>query len=226
VTTPPPPPWVAWAPPLDPPTTGGLAVDQAQQIAFAWWDQSPHMCAALQWEAYAASLPPTPAVSAVSTGAQSVAYSPAAPTGQYGLAIQRAEWHRSFTLDELVSVPLRSTARHPSAFDYPWSQWWPVDEITPPPPELATPVPPVASFTVTPALPGPDTVVTFDASGSAAGDNPLATYDWVFDAYGAQPDAGPVVTWRTPGEHLSLAITVTVTDTAGLADQAVAVIAT
>jgi hypothetical protein len=217
---------VAWAPPLDPPTSGALPVDQAQQIAYAWWDQSPHMCAALQWEAYAAQLPPTPAVSAVSTGSQSVAYSPAAPTGQYGLAIQRADWHRTFIVDELVSVPLCSTARHPSAFDYPWAQWWPVDVGGAPPELLPAPVPPVASFTVSPALPGPDTVLTLDASGSAAGDNPIATYDWQFDAYGAALDAGPVVTWRTPGGHLALALTLTVTDSAGLIAQAVQVMHT
>jgi hypothetical protein len=184
------------------------------------------MCAALQWEAYAASLAPTPAVSAVSTGAQSVAYSPAAPTGQYGLAVQRADWHRGFIGDELVSVPLCSTARHPSAFDYPWAQWWPVDVGGAPPPEVPVAVPPAASFTYAPALPVPATVLTLDGSGSAAGDNPIATYDWQFDAYGVQLDAGPVVTWPTPGAHLGLALTLTVTDTEGLISQLVQVLHT
>jgi len=121
------PPWVAWAPPLDPPTSGGLPYGQASAIADQCWMSSPHLCAALQWEAYAATLPPTPAVSAVSTGAQSVAYSPAAPTGSYGLAIQRAEWHRSFLTGGLVSVPL---VKAPPTYvpALPWSSWWTVDQ--------------------------------------------------------------------------------------------------
>ena len=99
-------PWQAWAPPIDPPTPGGLPADQAACIADDWWEVSPHLCAAMLWEAYAAMLPPTPAVAAVSTGAQSVSYSPAMPGGDYGLAIARAAWHRSFVFGTLVSVPL------------------------------------------------------------------------------------------------------------------------
>jgi len=114
--------WQSWAPPLDPPTTGGLPYDQAAAIADLYWSSSPHLCAALQWEAYAATLPPTPAVSSVSTGAQSVAYSPAAPTGDYGLAIARAEWHRSFLGVRLASVPLGSAMRQPSG--NPFAPWW------------------------------------------------------------------------------------------------------
>ena len=101
-----PPAWESWAPPLDPPASGGLPQDQAQAIADAWWDEDPHLCAALQWEAYAATLPMTPTVSQVATGAQSVSYSPALPGGSYGLAMARATWHRSFTT--AVSVPLES----------------------------------------------------------------------------------------------------------------------
>ena len=104
--TPPVTGWEPWAPPLDPPTAGGLPLDVAQAIADDWWAIDPHLCAALQWEAYAAMLPPTPAVASVSTGAQSVAYSPAAPTGDYGLAVSRAAWHRSFVTGQLVSIPL------------------------------------------------------------------------------------------------------------------------
>jgi hypothetical protein len=48
----------------------------------------------------------TPTVSQVATGAQSVSYSPALPGGSYGLALARANWHRSFTT--AVSVPLES----------------------------------------------------------------------------------------------------------------------
>jgi hypothetical protein len=123
---PPPQPWQLWAPPLDPPTTGGLPAAYAQAIADAVWQDDPHMCAALQWESYAGMLPPTPAVANVSTGAQSVSYSPPAPVGDYGLAIQRAEWHRSLA-NGLISVPLTV----PAELDVPlwgnWNQWWAVD---------------------------------------------------------------------------------------------------
>ena len=78
----------------------------AQAIADDWWVIDPHLCAALQWEWYAAMLPPTPAVAAVSTGAQSVSYIPPAPAGDYGLAIAQAAWHRSFVTGTLISVPL------------------------------------------------------------------------------------------------------------------------
>jgi hypothetical protein len=98
--------WVAWAPPLDPPTAGGVPYDVAAGIAALYWPDNPHLTAALQWEYYAAMLPPTPSVSSVSTGVQSVAYSPAAPSGDYGTALSRAAWHRSFVDGELVSVPL------------------------------------------------------------------------------------------------------------------------
>ena len=126
MTAPAPPAWVAWAPPLDPPVDGGLPYDQAQAIADAYWDDSPHLAAALMWESYAAMLPPALSVSAVSTGAQTVAYSPPAPAGDYGLAISRAAWHRSFIGDELVSVVLVSTARHAPPL-VPWTSWWDVE---------------------------------------------------------------------------------------------------
>lgn len=63
------------------------------------------------WEHYAATLPPAPAVSQVATGSQSVTYNPAMPSGEYGLALARAAWHRSYTT--LASVPLR-VARGPA----------------------------------------------------------------------------------------------------------------
>ena len=106
------PPWEAWAPPLNPPAAGGLPQDQAQAIADAWWAEDPHLAAALMWESYAATLPQTPAVSQVATGAQSVSYSPAQPAGDYGLALARAAWHRSFTT--AVSVPLEAYPRRAS----------------------------------------------------------------------------------------------------------------
>jgi hypothetical protein len=97
--------WQAWAPPLDPPTSGGLPYADAEQIAAAWWDADPHLAAALMWESYAATLPPGSAVSQVQTGAQSVTYNPPMPGGELGAALARARWHRSF-VSTLASVPL------------------------------------------------------------------------------------------------------------------------
>jgi hypothetical protein len=117
-------PWQAWAPPLDPPVDGGLPAIQAQAIADEWWDVDPHLCAALQWEAYAAMLPPSLPMSRVSTGAQSVAYDPPMPGGDSGAAMARAAWHRSFVTGELVSVPLRAPAPHRiGGAEWFWN-WW------------------------------------------------------------------------------------------------------
>jgi hypothetical protein len=98
--------WESWAPPLAPPADGGLPVEEAQDIAAAWWECEPHLAAALMWEAYAATLPAELPVSMVTTGSQSVAYGRAVPAGELGAALARAEWHRSFTT--AVSVPLRA----------------------------------------------------------------------------------------------------------------------
>ena len=98
------PSWESWAPPLDPPTAGGLPRDEAERIAAVWWDDEPHEAAAMMWESYAATLPQTESVSMINTGAQSVAYGAAKPGGDYGLALARAEWHRSFVTGR--SVPL------------------------------------------------------------------------------------------------------------------------
>ena len=103
--------WQEWAPPLDPPATGGLPLEAAQALADAHWDEDPHLCSALQWEAYAALLPPTPTVAQVATGQQSVSYSPPMPGGEYGTALARAAWHRSF-LGTLHSAPLRVAWPH------------------------------------------------------------------------------------------------------------------
>jgi hypothetical protein len=89
------PDWRAWAPPLYPPTAGGLPEDEAAAIAADWWDEEPHLAAALMWEAWAATLPPALPVAQVATGSQSVSYSPPQPGGQYGQAISRAQWHRA-----------------------------------------------------------------------------------------------------------------------------------
>jgi hypothetical protein len=98
--------WEAWAPPLSPPADGGLDRDEAALIAAAWWDEDPHLCAALQWESYAATLPPELPVAMVTTGSQSIAYGQPTPGGEVGAAIARSQWHRSFTA--VASVPLRA----------------------------------------------------------------------------------------------------------------------
>ena len=108
------PPWEAWAPPLDPPTAGGLPYGQAEAIAAACWDEDPHLCAAIQWEHYAAQLAPEAAVASVTTGAQSVVYSGAAGGGDFGKAAARAAWHRDQRGAQSVPVelaPLRVPAR-------------------------------------------------------------------------------------------------------------------
>ena len=90
-------------------------MDEAQAIADAWWNDDPHLAAALMWEAYAATMPPELAVAQVSTGAQSVSYGRATPGGNLGAALTRAQWHRSFTT--AVSVPLR--AARPDGYSCP-----------------------------------------------------------------------------------------------------------
>jgi hypothetical protein len=218
VTTPP-PPWQAWAPPLDPPTSGGLPLDQAQAIAEAVWDDDPHLCAALMWESYAAMLPPTPVVSAVSTGAQSVSYSPAAPVGDAGLAIARADWHRSFVTGQLVSVPLVVAPPPVLPAEWAYGGWWGVD---------VEGEPPVVAFTWSPLSPGPDTAVTFDGSASQPGSAAaaLTRFDWLFDTYEQLPDAGPVATWTTPSGHGSYFVRLIVTDDAQQTAQLTQVITT
>ena len=102
--------WEAWAPPLDPPSSGGLPVEEAERIADAWWDELPHLCAALQWEAYAATLPPRCRSRRSPPGCSRVSYGRAVPAGALGEAMTRAAWHRSL-LSELGSVPLRVAGR-------------------------------------------------------------------------------------------------------------------
>ena len=114
--------WQSWAPPLDPPTSGGLPVADAQPIADAYWPVDRHLCAALLWEAYAATLPPSSAVSQVQTGMQSVTYNPPMPGGDYGQAISRANWHRSF-LTSLHSFETRTLVRYRQR---PGPEWHPL----------------------------------------------------------------------------------------------------
>jgi len=132
--------WRDWAPPLDPPTTGGLPVDDAARIAAAYWRDDPHLCAALQWEAYAATLPPAASVSQVQTGMQSVTYSPPMPGGSYGEAISRAQWHRSFCTS-LHSFETRAVVRYRPN---PGPAWHPLLLTT------RTAKPPAAQRTATP----------------------------------------------------------------------------
>jgi hypothetical protein len=126
--------WQLWAPPLDPPTPGGLPFDTAQMLADATWGTDPHLCAALQWEAYAGMLPPAAAVAQVSTGAQSVSYSPPMPGGDSGLAMARAAWHRSLMSSGIGVELVQSPPALPSAPGTPWPSpyydpswnWWAV----------------------------------------------------------------------------------------------------
>jgi hypothetical protein len=95
-------------------------VDQAEAIAAAYWADDPHEAAALMWESYAAGLPPTPTVAQVATGSQSVSYSPPIPGGDYGLAITRANWHRSLS-GSLHTAPM--VADSPVAVPH-WLEAW------------------------------------------------------------------------------------------------------
>lgn len=113
--------WRSWAPPLDPPTAGGLPEAQAEQVAAEWWDVDPHEAAARMWEDWAAILPISNAVSQVATGSQSVTYSPARPGGSYGEALARAEWHRSFA-GTAGSVPLAAASPAGAPPGYEWAR--------------------------------------------------------------------------------------------------------
>lgn len=57
-----------------------------------------------------------------------------------------------------------------------------------PPEETAEP--PTASFTVSPASPKAGETVSFDASGSEAGSEPIASYEWDFDGDGSSDASG------------------------------------
>lgn len=116
------PPWLRQAPPLDPPTAGGLPADEAEQIAAAWWEDEPHRALALMWESYAGSLEPEPAVASVTTGAQSVVYS-GGGGGAFGRAQARAAWHWS-RCTNLGSVPLAVASQPPEAV-----RWLTDDEV-------------------------------------------------------------------------------------------------
>lgn len=116
------PAWERWAPPLNPPDDGGLPRDEAERLASLYWPGDPHLMAALMWEAYAAGLAPSPSVSTVNTGAQTVSYDPPAALGDYGAALARANWHRSFLTGQLHSVPL--VVDRPPPGKLPWPYVW------------------------------------------------------------------------------------------------------
>jgi len=192
--------WQTWAPPLDPPTAGGLDATTAQCIADTYWSIDAHLCAALQWEAYAATLPPTPVVAAVATGSQSVTYSPAQPGGDYGLALQRAAWHRSFVTGQVLGIPMQLAP--PPMLPARELAWWEVSQPQP-----------LAAFTWSPAQPAANTWVTLDGSTSAGGGGTLIVrYDW--SGAIVTSSAGPVVQWQ-PTAPGSYTITLTVTDENG-----------
>jgi hypothetical protein len=94
-----------------------LPIAIGQEIAELYWSANPHLAAALMWEYYAAMLAPSPSVASVSTGVQSVAYT--GPGGAFGLAVARAEWHRS-QLGDLASVPV---VVGPGGANWP-PDWW------------------------------------------------------------------------------------------------------
>lgn len=100
--------WQQWAPPLDPPTEGGLPERTAQAIYDAIWPADPYLAAAMMWESYAATLPTEASVVQVATGAQSVTYAAGTGGGAFGLAIARAKWFRSMA-GSLTSVELRGS---------------------------------------------------------------------------------------------------------------------
>jgi hypothetical protein len=220
-----------WAPPLDPPTAGGLDADAAQSIANATWATDPHLCAALMWEAYAATLPPAPAMAQVSTGVQSVSYSPPVPGGDYGAAMSRAAWHRSL-MDTLVAVPTvvapaTLTRPWPGGYDPFWGGGWGPPPVLPPTGDTT------ASFTYDPPGPAPGSPVTLDGSLSQGSNGSAVTrYDWAMSWEGgsdAVADAAPptpVITWTTPAGSQAITVTLTITDEAHLTATASQVIQT
>jgi hypothetical protein len=92
-----------WFPPVDPPVDGGLPLDEAEAIADTWWDIDPFYAAGLAWQQYAAQLVAGGtgdgiasgaggAVTAVSTGVQTVTYSKPTVLEAYGAAERKADW--------------------------------------------------------------------------------------------------------------------------------------
>jgi hypothetical protein len=124
VTSPARPLWELWAPPLSPPAAGGLPYDVAEAIVESWWADDNYLAMAMLWEAYALTLPPEPAVSAVSTGVQSVTYA-AGGGGAFGIATARAQWFRGMA-GSGGSVPLHLAPPHELGLAGD-EGWWEVD---------------------------------------------------------------------------------------------------
>jgi hypothetical protein len=203
---------------LDPPDPGGLPADAAQAIADQYWSSDPHLCAALQWEAYAGMLPPAPSVASVSTGVQTVSYQPPMAGGDFGLAMARAQYHRSLmsSMDTAVLV-IAAPPVVPGIGTAPaWPEWGDGWWETEPPPgggELPPPPDPIASFTVTPT-PALTVDCTFDGTGSTGGGGTvIVSYAWLFK--GSVAKSGPVVTWRLPNGAQQVTALLTVTDENG-----------
>jgi hypothetical protein len=97
--------WEVWAPPLDPPTEGGVPRQLAYDLADKFWPERPWLFGLLLWQFYAAMLDPSPSVSHVSTGSQSASYSPAQPGGDFGRALARIAFFERM-LGDLHSIPL------------------------------------------------------------------------------------------------------------------------
>jgi hypothetical protein len=120
--------WRLWAPPLDPPDERGLPEVYAQEVADAYWQADPWLCLALMWEAYAASLPPEPAVTSVSTGVQQVVYREGVGGGAFALAMARAQWFRD-QRGSLISLPVK--VARPEGGELP-VDWWQRNLCDPP----------------------------------------------------------------------------------------------
>jgi hypothetical protein len=118
--------WEAWAPPLNPPDPAGMPREVAQGIADTYWPGEPYICAGLQWQWYALSLKPAPAMSSVSTGVQTVSYANA--KSAFDAAMERAQWFFDAEFGSLVSVPLVSNVAD-AAWGPAWAplrdmNWW------------------------------------------------------------------------------------------------------
>ena len=72
-------------------------------------------------------LPPSQAVASVSTGVQAVNYGQAMPGGELGLAMSRAQWHRSFVSGQLLTIPLTIAPVADSDIPPPPWLWWEVE---------------------------------------------------------------------------------------------------
>ena len=82
---------------------------------------------------------------------------------------------------------------------------------------------PTASFTYSPAIPGPGDTITFDASASLAPNGWITSYTWDFGDGTVTPTSDPTVAHSYPIDG-NYTVQLTVTDNNGLTDVAVVVI--